>query len=29
VTLDELRIECAFPADDHTAAVCAALAASA
>jgi transcriptional regulator with XRE-family HTH domain len=22
VTLDELRIECAFPADDHTAAVC-------
>ncbi|MFC5435276.1 helix-turn-helix domain-containing protein [Rhodanobacter umsongensis] len=29
VTLDELRIECAFPADDHTAAVCADLAASA
>ncbi|THD09572.1 helix-turn-helix domain-containing protein [Rhodanobacter lindaniclasticus] len=29
VTLDELRIECAFPADDHTAAVCAGLAASA
>ncbi|SFS00647.1 Helix-turn-helix domain-containing protein [Dyella sp. OK004] len=28
VTLDELRIECAFPADDHTAAVCARLAAS-
>ena len=28
VTLDELRIECAFPADDHTAAVCAGLAAS-
>lgn len=27
VTLDELRIECAFPADDHTAAVCARLAA--
>lgn len=26
VTLDELRIECAFPADDHTAAVCARLA---
>ncbi len=25
VTLDELRIECAFPADDHTAAVCARL----
>lgn len=29
VTLDELRIECAFPADDHTAAVCAKLAVSA
>jgi len=29
VTLDELRIECAFPADDHTAVVCARLAASA
>jgi len=29
VTLDELRIECAFPADGHTAAVCASLAASA
>lgn len=29
VTLDELRIECAFPADDHTAAICADLAASA
>ena len=29
VTLDELRIECAFPADDHTAAICAELAASA
>jgi transcriptional regulator with XRE-family HTH domain len=28
VTLDELRIECAFPADDHTAAVCARLAAT-
>lgn len=26
VTLDELRIECAFPADDHTASVCARLA---
>jgi transcriptional regulator with XRE-family HTH domain len=26
LTLDELRIECAFPADDHTAAVCALLA---
>ena len=26
VTLDELRIECAFPADDRTAAVCAQLA---
>jgi transcriptional regulator with XRE-family HTH domain len=26
VTLDELRIECAFPADDRTAAVCAELA---
>ncbi|MGR4863908.1 helix-turn-helix domain-containing protein [Caulobacter sp. LARHSG274] len=26
VTLDELRIECAFPADDHTAKVCARLA---
>lgn len=26
VTLDELRIECAFPADAHTAAVCARLA---
>jgi transcriptional regulator with XRE-family HTH domain len=26
VTLDEVRIECAFPADDHTAAVCMALA---
>ncbi len=26
VTLDEMRIECAFPADDHTAAVCARLA---
>jgi len=26
VTLDELRIECSFPADEHTAAVCAALA---
>ena len=26
VTLDEMRIECAFPADDHTAAVCAGLA---
>jgi len=26
VTLEELRIECAFPADDHTAAVCAELA---
>ena len=26
VTLDELRIECAFPADDRTAAVCARLA---
>jgi len=29
VTLDELRIECAFPADDHTAAACASLATSA
>jgi transcriptional regulator with XRE-family HTH domain len=28
VTLDELRIECAFPADDHTAVVCARLAAA-
>lgn len=28
VTLDELRIECAFPADDRTAAICAELAAS-
>lgn len=28
VTLDELRIDCTFPADDHTAAVCAELAAS-
>lgn len=28
VTLDELRIDCTFPADDHTAAVCAKLAAS-
>lgn len=27
VTLDELRIDCAFPADDHTASVCARLAA--
>jgi transcriptional regulator with XRE-family HTH domain len=27
VTLDEVRIECAFPADDHTAAVCVQLAA--
>jgi transcriptional regulator with XRE-family HTH domain len=27
VTLDELRIDCAFPADDHTAQVCARLAA--
>lgn len=27
VTLDELRIDCTFPADDHTAAVCAELAA--
>jgi len=26
LTLDELRIECAFPADDHTAEVCARLA---
>jgi transcriptional regulator with XRE-family HTH domain len=26
VTLDEMRIECAFPADEHTAAVCARLA---
>lgn len=26
VTLDEVRIECSFPADDHTAAVCAKLA---
>lgn len=26
VTLEELRIECAFPADDHTAAVCVELA---
>lgn len=29
VTLDELRIECAFPADEQTAAICAGLAASA
>jgi len=29
VTLDEVRIECSFPADDHTAAVCAKLATSA
>ncbi|QNA84681.1 helix-turn-helix transcriptional regulator [Sphingomonas sp. So64.6b] len=29
VTLDELRIECAFPADEHTAAICAELARSA
>ena len=29
VTLDEVRIDCSFPADDHTAAVCAKLAASA
>ena len=29
VTLDEMRIDCAFPADDHTAAVCADLAAEA
>ena len=28
VTLEEMRIECAFPADDHTARVCADLAAS-
>ncbi|CAM5473278.1 helix-turn-helix domain-containing protein [Rhodanobacter lindaniclasticus] len=28
VTLDELRIECAFPADDRTASICAELAAS-
>ncbi len=28
VTLDEMRIECAFPADDHTAAICARLAES-
>ena len=28
VTLDELRIDCTFPADDHTAAVCAELAAN-
>ena len=28
VTLDELRIECAFPADDRTAAICTELAAS-
>jgi hypothetical protein len=28
VTLDELRIDCTFPADDHTAAVCAELLAS-
>jgi transcriptional regulator with XRE-family HTH domain len=27
VTLDEIRIDCTFPADDHTAAVCAELAA--
>lgn len=27
VTLDELRIDCAFPADEHTASVCARLAA--
>lgn len=27
ITLDELRIDCAFPADDHTAAICAQLAA--
>lgn len=26
VTLDDIRIECAFPADDHTAAICAELA---
>ncbi|MBS0214417.1 MAG: hypothetical protein JSR63_01745 [Proteobacteria bacterium] len=26
ITLDEMRIDCAFPADDHTAAVCADLA---
>jgi hypothetical protein len=26
VTLDEIRIDCTFPADDHTAAVCAELA---
>ena len=29
LTLDQLRIECAFPADDHTAAVCARLAGAA
>jgi transcriptional regulator with XRE-family HTH domain len=29
LTLDEVRIECAFPADDHTAAVCKRLAAEA
>jgi hypothetical protein len=29
ITLDEMRIECAFPADEHTAAVCADLAAQA
>lgn len=29
VTLDEMRIDCAFPADDHTAAVCAELAGTA
>jgi transcriptional regulator with XRE-family HTH domain len=28
VTLDEIRIDCTFPADDHTATVCADLAAS-
>ncbi|MEP6898756.1 MAG: helix-turn-helix transcriptional regulator [Rhodanobacter sp.] len=28
VTLDEIRIDCTFPADEHTAAVCAQLAAS-
>jgi len=28
VTLDEPRIECAFPADDHTASVCGRLAAA-
>jgi len=27
ITLDELRIDCAFPADDHTARICAQLAA--